>query len=95
MAKAHQQFASKGVVFVGVGLMTTEQEAKQFVADFNLTFANGRDPDRKIMTAYKVERTPTTVLITPSGKILGTKVAAFAEEELMAALQRLVDFKEP
>jgi peroxiredoxin len=95
MAKAHQEFGPKGIVFVGISLMSTEEESKKFVAEFNLAYANGRDPDRKIMTAYKVERTPTTFLISPGGKILGAKVAAFREEELTAALQRLLEFKEP
>ncbi len=68
------------------------EEAKEFVTKYNFTFANGRDPDLKITHAFRVEATPTTFLITPAGQILGRNNGAFPEEQLVAALQTLVDY---
>ena len=82
-------------MFVGVSVKDTEEEAKKFVADNGFTFANGRDPDLKIARAYHVEATPTTFFITPAGEILGRNSRAFKEEQLLEALQTLVDYKGP
>jgi hypothetical protein len=73
----------------------SDEQARRFVAQKGLVFANGRDPDLKIARAYRVEATPTTVLITPGGEILGRQNGTFSEGELVAALQNLLDYKGP
>ena len=82
-------------MFLGISVQDTDEEARKFVAANGFTFANGRDPDLKIAHAFRVEATPTTFLITPGGEILGRQNGGFPEEQLVAALQRLLDFKGP
>ena len=82
-------------MFVGISVMDTEEDAKRFVAEKGLTFANGRDPDLKIARAFGVDATPTTFLITPGGEILGRQDGVFPEAKLEGALQRLLDYKGP
>ena len=82
-------------MFVGISVSDTEEEARRFVAEKGFAFANGRDPDLKIARAFRVERTPTTFLITPGGEILGRQTGAFPEDKLEEALQRLLDYKGP
>ncbi len=82
-------------MFVGISVMDTEDDAKGHVAKYGLAFANGRDPDVKIAHAFRVDATPTTILITPGGEILGQQRGAFPEDQLMDALQRLLDYKGP
>ena len=79
-------------MFVGVSVRDTEEEARKFVADNGLKFANGRDPDLKVARAFRVEATPTTFLITPGGQILGRNNGAFPEPQLLDALQTLLDY---
>ncbi len=101
MAKAHQEFGPKGVVFVGISVRDTEESAKKFVADNGLAFPNGLDqqgvddrgqPYWKIARAFRVEATPTTFLITPDGQILGRNNGTFPEAQLQEALQTLVNY---
>jgi peroxiredoxin len=95
LARAQQQFAGKGVVFVGISVMDTEEDARRFVAEKGLAFANGRDPGLRIARAYRVEATPTTFLITPAGGILDRHNGALAEDQLAEAVQNLLDHKGP
>ncbi len=80
-------------MFVGISVKDTEGEARQYVAEKGFAFANGRDPDLKIARAFSVQATPTTFFLTPSGEILGRRNGAIKEEELVEALQTLVDYK--
>lgn len=82
-------------MFVGISVRDSEEEARRYVAEKGFTFANGRDPDLKIARAFKVEATPTTFFITPGGEILGRNGGAIPEEQLVEALQTLVDYKGP
>ncbi len=78
---------------MGISLRDNEEEAKKFVAEKGFTFANGRDPDLKIAKSFGVESTPTTFFITPGGEILGRHSGRIPEDQLMRALQTLVDHK--
>ena len=80
---------------MGISVRDTEEEARQFVAEKGLAFANGRDPDLKIARAFKVEGTPTTFFITPAGEILDRHEGTFQGEELMEGLQALLGYKSP
>ena len=71
----------------------TEAEVRKFMAEHGWTFANGRDLDQGIVREFKVAATPTTFLITPNGEILGAHVGAFREDQLLDALQTLLNFK--
>lgn len=95
MAEAYHQFAKKGVVFVGISLGDTEEQAQRFVAQKGLAFANGRDPGMKIARAYGVTGTPTTFFITPRGEILGRQNGTFPEGEFVAGLKNLLGSKGP
>lgn len=81
------------MVFVGISVQDTEDEAKRFVADNGFAFSNGRDADLRIARAYRVQATPTAFLITPGGQILERHEGAYQEERLVEALQALVGFK--
>ena len=80
---------------MGISVVDSEEEARRFVAEKGLAFANGRDPARRIIRAYRVEGTPTTFLITPAGAILSRYDGAVPEEQLVEAVQNLLDYKGP
>jgi peroxiredoxin len=82
-------------VFIGISVRDSDEQARRFVVQKGLAFPNGRDSDMKIARAYRVEGTPTTVLITPGGQILDHQNGTFPEGELVTALQRLLDYKGP
>ena len=80
---------------MGISVRDTEEEAKRFVADKGLTFANGCDPNLTIARAFQVETTPTTFFITSGGQILNRHSGAFTEQQFTETLQTLLDYKAP
>lgn len=82
-------------MFVGISLGDNDEQARRFVAQKGLAFANGRDPGMKIAHAYGVSGTPTTFFITPGGEILGRQNGTFPEGEFVAGLQNLLGYKGP
>ena len=77
---------------MGISVTDSEEEARRFVARNGFAFANGRDADLRIARAFEVDSTPTTILITPSGQILGRTSGAFPDQQLTNALQTLLDY---
>lgn len=77
-----RKYRDTGVLFVGVDIQDTQEEAARYVEEFGLTFPNGRDPDGKITVDYGVIGLPVTFFIGANGVVEGRWVGAVPEDKL-------------
>jgi cytochrome c biogenesis protein CcmG/thiol:disulfide interchange protein DsbE len=56
-----------GVLFVGVDIQDTEEDARAFLRDFDITYPNGRDADGDITVDYGVIGLPVTFFVSRDG----------------------------
>ncbi|HEX2057250.1 MAG TPA: TlpA disulfide reductase family protein [Actinomycetota bacterium] len=76
---AWERYQADGVTFVGVNVCDLEPEAKEFVAEFGLTYPIVRDPDQELADALGIEcRLPQTFFVDAGGRFL----SASAGEEI-------------
>lgn len=68
-AKAYQQYAPQGVVFVGVAFEDKQADATSFLTQYGVKYAAGPDPDGAIAVSYAVTGVPETVFIDRTGRI--------------------------
>jgi cytochrome c biogenesis protein CcmG/thiol:disulfide interchange protein DsbE len=66
---AWQKHKNRGVVFVGVNIQDKEEDARNFLKEFGITYLNGRDAAGKIAVDYGVWGIPETFFIDPQGRI--------------------------
>jgi peroxiredoxin len=71
MEKLYKEFASQGLVIVAVSVDDpgTEQQIRDFVKEFGLTFEILHDPDKKTAQRYQVTGYPESFIIGREGTI--------------------------
>jgi cytochrome c biogenesis protein CcmG, thiol:disulfide interchange protein DsbE len=87
---ASQKYRDRGVVFVGIDINDTPDNARAFLREFGITYANGTDQDLTITEAYGVAGLPTTFVVDGQGKlrqrwegeIKAEQLSGFVEEAL-------------
>lgn len=65
-----QQYASQGVVVLGVSIDKNETLYKNFLRQRRVAFDTARDPDANISASYGTFQIPETYLIDRNGKVL-------------------------
>ena len=77
-----QRYRERGIVFVGVDIQDTEEDALAYIQEFGLTFPNVRDPDGAVSIDYGVIGLPVTFFIGTDGIVRGRWVGAIPELDL-------------
>lgn len=69
MQKLYEQAGPKGLVMLAVSAEDTDV-VKRFIEDAGFTFMVGIDPDRSVMSTYRVRAIPATYLVDRHGTIV-------------------------
>lgn len=86
---AYDRFADAGVTVVGVGFRDTENAARAFIDELNLTYPNGNDDGLKITARYGVTGAPETYIIDRDGSVAAFYIGQFPAEWLENTLTAL------
>lgn len=93
-----QSLKEGDVVFLGIDIQDTEEDARAFLRGFNITYPNGRDLSGKVAVDYGVWGIPETFFIDPQGRItykhVGTLGSALITAKLDEARRGIVSAKE-
>lgn len=94
MNDLQKRYGDKGLVIVAVNLDKDREFANNFLAEVPATFTVAFDPAGKTAESYKVKAMPTTILVSPEGRVLVThtgfdaKHAPEFEAQIAEALSR-------
>ncbi|MCB0114605.1 MAG: TlpA family protein disulfide reductase [Caldilineaceae bacterium] len=64
-----RKYKEQGVVFLGVDIWDTEQDARAYMEEFGITFPNLIDERGRIAVEYGLTGVPETYFVTPDGMI--------------------------
>jgi cytochrome c biogenesis protein CcmG/thiol:disulfide interchange protein DsbE len=81
---AWRGYAGRDVVFLGINIQDTEEAARKFLAEFDITYPNGIDPGSKIAIDYGVWGLPETFVIDREGRITYKHVGALGADTVTA-----------
>ena len=87
---AWRRYRDQGLMVVGVDVQDTEPAARQFIAQFGLTFPNGPDPKGQIAIDYGVYGVPETFIIDRQGTIAFKQVGAVTDRMVAEQVEPLV-----
>jgi len=79
------------VAFLGVDSNDTASAAKAFLAQVHVTYPAVSDPSASLATRFGLLGLPTTVFISPTGKIVGRHIGELQADTLRAALHEAFD----
>jgi len=95
---AWRKVKDQNVVYIGVAIQDTDENARAFLKEFDVTYPNGRDESGKIAVDYGVWGIPESFFIDSEGRITykhtGGIHAALVETKLAEALKGVVTAQE-
>ncbi len=87
LERTWQQARASGVVFLGLNMQDITDDAREFIAEFRMTYPNVRDRGNGIARDYGVTGLPETFFIAPSGRIVGHVIGAVSPDQLRAGIE--------
>ena len=98
LESAWRKVKDQNVVYIGVALQDTEENARAFLKEFDITYPNGRDESGRISVDYGVWGIPESFFIDSQGRITykhtGGIRAALVETKLAEAIKGIVTAQE-
>ena len=83
LERTWRAYEERGVVFVGIDIQDSEEDARLYLNEFDVTYPNGRDVDGKITVDYGVVGLPVTFFVNEKGLIERRWVGAIPESRLL------------
>ncbi len=84
---AWRKYQDQDVVFLGIDIQDTEEDARAFLREFGVTYPNGRDGSGKIAIDYGVWGIPETFFIDREGRITYKHIGALGWPTVAAKLE--------
>lgn len=88
--QVYREYKQRGVVFVGIAVNDTEDKAKQFVVEFDVSFPVGIDKTGEISDAFGLYGLPTTLFIDKEGIISYRHPGGVTEKLLKHELDKIL-----
>ncbi len=81
-----RQLQGRNVILLGVDIWDTEEDARAYMAEFDITYPNAVDPRGRLAVEYGVTGIPETYFITPDGMIRRKVIGAITAEIMLQAI---------
>ncbi len=85
-----RKYQDRGVVFVGVDYVDTDNEAKAFIQEFNITYPNGPDIGTLAAQAYHIQGVPETYFVGKDGQLYGNYIGPIDVPTLSAKIEQVL-----
>lgn len=85
LERAHRALGDR-VAFLGIAVYDGERDARSIVDRTAVTYDIGRDPDGILVSALGALTIPTTVLVSPDGRIVDVHLGATTEHGLLGSV---------
>ncbi len=85
-----RKYKDKGVVFIGVDYVDTENEALAYIKEFDITYINGPDIGTQISQAYNIQGVPETYYVAKNGELRGMHIGPLKSPVLDEKIDELL-----
>ena len=90
LERAWQRYRGRGVVLVGLDVWDGEQDARDFLRRFGVTYPNGPDTDGSAAIGYGLTGIPETYFIRPDGTMARHWVGPLTDQQIEAFIEELL-----
>jgi cytochrome c biogenesis protein CcmG/thiol:disulfide interchange protein DsbE len=85
-----ERYRDRDIIVVGVAYLDSEQESRDFIEEFSITYANGPDLGTSISDAYRITGVPETFVVDQNGEIVFFLPAPIVEGQLDRVIEPLL-----
>jgi cytochrome c biogenesis protein CcmG/thiol:disulfide interchange protein DsbE len=82
---------NRGVIFIGVDIQDREEDALNYIREFDITYPNGPDPTGEISIDYGVSGLPVTFFVSRKGEIIRRWVGAIETRVLISSIKEIME----
>lgn len=90
LEQTHQRYNGE-VVFIGVDYLDTESRARDYLAQYDISYPNVPDLGGRVSTDYRIRGVPETFFIDAGGTIRGVQIGPLDQPTLEGWIARLRD----
>ena len=83
-------YQGQDVMLLGVAYTDTDRKAREFLAEFAVTYPNGADLGTRISDQYNIQGVPETFIIDQQGEIVKFYMVRVTEAQLRSEIDRLL-----
>jgi cytochrome c biogenesis protein CcmG/thiol:disulfide interchange protein DsbE len=87
LERAWRRYRDRGVVLVGVDIWDSEQDAREFLRQFGVTYPNGPDPNGSVAVDYGLTGIPETFFVRPDGTVARRWIGPLTDEQISAFIE--------
>ncbi len=90
LERTWRAYKDRGVIFIGVDIQDKEEDALNYIREFDITYPNAPDPTGEVSIDYGVSGLPVTFFISRKGEIVRRWVGAIEKEVLISAIEEIM-----
>jgi cytochrome c biogenesis protein CcmG/thiol:disulfide interchange protein DsbE len=87
LERVYLKYKNNDVVFVGVDWLDTEEPARAYLQQYNITYANGIDLEQKIARQYRITGAPETFVVDVNGIVRNVIIGPTTEATLSSMIE--------
>jgi len=91
LERTWRAYKDRGVIFIGVDIQDREEDALNYIREFNITYPNAPDPTGEVSIDYGVSGLPVTFFISRKGAIVRRWVGAIEKKVLISSIQEIME----
>lgn len=82
MDRQYEVYKNQGVQVLAVNIAQSDFEVQTFINNYDLKFPVVIDKTKSVMTQYNIDPLPTTILISPEGKVKQIITGSMTDEQI-------------
>ncbi len=90
LERTWRAYKNRGVIFIGVDIQDREEDALNYIREFDITYPNGPDPTGEISIDYGVSGLPVTFFVSRKGEIVRRWVGAIEKGVLISSIEEMM-----
>lgn len=90
LERTWRAYKDRGLIFLGINIQDRQEDALNYMREFDITFPNGPDPTGEIAIDYGVSGLPVTFFIDRKGQVVRRWVGAVENSVLTSAIEEIM-----
>ena len=90
LERTWRAYKNRDVVFIGVDVQDREEDALNYIREFDITYPNGPDLTGEISIDYGVSGLPVTFFVSRKGEIVRRWVGAIEKSVLISSIEEIM-----
>ncbi|UCD78226.1 MAG: redoxin domain-containing protein [Desulfobacterales bacterium] len=90
LERTWRAYKNRGLIFLGINIQDRQEDALNYIREFDVTYPNGPDPTGEITIDYGVSGLPVTFFVSRDGEVVRRWVGAVEKGVLINSIEEIM-----